>query len=357
MKQRIIGIDVARAVAVIGMIVVNFKVVFGEKGDSWLKIIAYLFEGKAAATFVVLAGIALVLNNNKSIQEKKQAKLKSAQKGIIKRAIFLFFVGLSYIWIWPADILHFYGVYMLITLPFLKQNSRKIIFGIIALTFLFPILLLFIDYEKGWNFTNLEYIDFWTFEGFFRNLFFNGFHPVIPWTAFMLAGLWLGKQNLYDVKFLKKLLIRSSVIFFSIQIISNFFVHFIAENKLEKILAQFFVGTSPMPPMPFYMFNGITFAFMLISLSIIISKKFEKNFLIDAFYKTGKLALTFYVAHVIVGMGVIEIIFPNSFGTFSINFSIIYAVTFSFLCVVFAVIWLSYKKIGPIEWLMRKATN
>jgi len=32
-KQRIIGIDVARALAVIGMIIVNFKVVFGERKD------------------------------------------------------------------------------------------------------------------------------------------------------------------------------------------------------------------------------------------------------------------------------------------------------------------------------------
>ncbi|MFT7429277.1 MAG: hypothetical protein ACI9IZ_001774, partial [Nonlabens sp.] len=34
MKKRIIGIDVARALAVIGMIIVNFKVVFGENGLS-----------------------------------------------------------------------------------------------------------------------------------------------------------------------------------------------------------------------------------------------------------------------------------------------------------------------------------
>jgi len=36
-KQRIIGIDVARALAVIGMIIVNFKVVFGEEGLDWVK--------------------------------------------------------------------------------------------------------------------------------------------------------------------------------------------------------------------------------------------------------------------------------------------------------------------------------
>ena len=41
-KKRIIGIDVARALAVIGMIVVNFKIVIGENGLSWVKSFASL---------------------------------------------------------------------------------------------------------------------------------------------------------------------------------------------------------------------------------------------------------------------------------------------------------------------------
>ena len=53
--KRIIGIDVARALAVIGMIIVNFKVVFGDSGSNWVKSFASVFDEKAAATFVVLA--------------------------------------------------------------------------------------------------------------------------------------------------------------------------------------------------------------------------------------------------------------------------------------------------------------
>ena len=63
MKERIIGIDIARALAVIGMIIVNFKVVLGENGLSWVKSFASAFDGKAAATFVVLAGIVILLGH------------------------------------------------------------------------------------------------------------------------------------------------------------------------------------------------------------------------------------------------------------------------------------------------------
>ncbi|MEM1218189.1 MAG: heparan-alpha-glucosaminide N-acetyltransferase domain-containing protein [Bacteroidota bacterium] len=216
-KKRIIGIDVARALAVIGMIIVNFKVVFGETGDHWIKPFANFFYGKAAAVFVVLAGVGLALMTNSAVKAQDPEKLKKGRIGILKRALFLFVIGLSYSAIWPADILHFYGIYMLLTLFFINRSGQQILLGTAALVLLFPVLLLFFDYEQGWIFELWHYTDFWTPEGFFRNLFFNGFHPVIPWAAFMLFGLWYGRQNLYDEAFLRRSFIVSALVFLGIQ--------------------------------------------------------------------------------------------------------------------------------------------
>jgi uncharacterized protein len=76
MKQRIIGLDVARALAVIGMIIVNFKVVLGQDGQTWVKYFASIFDGKAAATFVVLAGVGLALMTDSAINHRDKYKLK-----------------------------------------------------------------------------------------------------------------------------------------------------------------------------------------------------------------------------------------------------------------------------------------
>ena len=46
----------------------------------------------------------------------------------------------------------------------------------------------------------LDYHGFWTIGGQLRNLLYNGFHPVIPWAAFVLAGIWLGRHDLTDAK-------------------------------------------------------------------------------------------------------------------------------------------------------------
>jgi uncharacterized protein len=356
--KRIAGIDVARALAVIGMIIVNFKTVFGSEGSPLLKTFAGVFDGKAAATFVVLAGIGLAFMTNSAVRDADNAKLKLARWRIGKRALFLFVVGLSYLWIWPADILHFYGVYMLLTLAFLSVSNKQVIAAVIVIILSYPLLLLVVDYDTGWNFDTLEYLDFWSIFGFLRNLFYNGFHPVIPWAAFMLFGLWFGRQDLRDDAFVRKALFTGLAAFILVQLLSYGLLWFLSEGdalayaELEQVL-----GTSPMPPLPFYMVNGIAAAVVIISSCILLVRRNPTSFLIDALTKTGQLALTFYVAHVIIGMGMVDSLLGKPLGTYTIDFSLGYALLFSLACVAFALVWRKFFASGPLEWVMRKVTG
>jgi len=355
MNKRIVGIDVARALAVIGMIIVNFKMVFGHSGSEILYQISSIFDGKAAATFVVLAGVGIAFATKNVLVPEHTAQLISRRNKILKRALLLFVIGISYIPIWPADILHFYGVYIPITILLISKKSNTILWTAIALVFLFPVLMLFMDYELFWDFTNYEYDQFWTLKGFMYNLFFNGFHPIIPWTAFMLIGLWWGRNTLHSIPFILKSMKISLGIFIGIQIISKAIIYLLADGQPEiaQELSEI-LGTSPMPPLPIYMISGASMAIFIISTCIYISQQFKSARIVQYLADTGKLALTFYVAHVILGMGIIEIIFPNSLGTYSIEFSIGYAFFFSMTCIVFARIWLKQHKTGPLEWIIQR---
>ena len=122
--------------------------------------------------------------------------------------------------------------------------------------------------------------------------------------------------------------------------------------ELEQVL-----GTSPIPPMPFYMLNGMAASVVVISSCILLARRFSTSFLIDAMAKTGQLALTFYVAHVIIGIGLVESFLEGQFGTYSIAFSLGYALLFSLACIVFALVWRKFFASGPLEWVMRKITG
>jgi len=358
MKERIIGIDVARALAIFGMIIVNFKIAFGSHGGKVLKSLLSIFDGKAASTFVVLAGIGIGFMTRKALSQNDSKLIKSIRTKIFKRSIFLLTIGLLYMPIWPADILHYYGVYMMLVLLCLRLPRKWLLIIATFFILIYPLLMMIWNYEAGWDFSTLTYSGFWTVSGFFRNLFYNGFHPVIPWSAFMLVGYWFSKFDLNDNTFLKKAIKISSALFIFTLLVSKSLIYFLSidDYSIRSELVQI-LGTSPMPPLPIYMISGSCVAILIISSLILISKKYSTNKIILALKSTGQLAFTFYVAHVIIGMVIVDIIAPNSLGTYSTMFSFAYACLFFLMCVVFAMIWTKNHKMGPLEWVMRKVAG
>jgi uncharacterized membrane protein YeiB len=61
--SRILAYDLARSLALLGMVAINFWVFMenGEKCPNWLEAVLCIMQGKAAATFVVLAGAGISL--------------------------------------------------------------------------------------------------------------------------------------------------------------------------------------------------------------------------------------------------------------------------------------------------------
>jgi uncharacterized membrane protein YeiB len=358
MQKRIIGIDVARALAIFGMVIVNFKMVFGNHGNPFLNTFLGLLDGKAAATFVVLAGVGISLMTKRALQENNTDKLNRNKYKLLKRALFLFLVGISYSTIWQADILHFYGIYILLAIFLIKSNSKTLVSTAIGMVIVYPILMILWDYDTGWDYTKMVYTNLWTVKGFLKNLLFNGFHPVIPWSAFMIIGMWFGKMELSNTTVVIKALWGSLTVFIIVQILSYFSIVFFSKGN-QEISTELtpILGTNPMPPLPLYMISGSSVAIFLISSCILISKKYENTTFIHILKNTGQLALTFYIAHVIIGMGCIEIVSPIKMGEYTINFSFLYALFFIIVCIIFSMIIKKHIKHGPIEWIMRKLTD
>ncbi|HYF62207.1 MAG TPA: heparan-alpha-glucosaminide N-acetyltransferase domain-containing protein, partial [Herpetosiphonaceae bacterium] len=186
LSGRIEGYDAARALAIFGMIVVNFKIVMGSgaSGPRWLVALAGLFEGRAAALFVLLAGVGLSLLARRALLAGPGPERRRARSRVWRRALALLVAGLLLTPIWPADILHFYGLYLALGGAMLFASDRALLLAAAGLLAGFAVLFGLFDYGAGWNWATLEYGDLWTGRGIVRNLLFNGFHPLFPWGAF-----------------------------------------------------------------------------------------------------------------------------------------------------------------------------
>lgn len=358
-NKRIIGFDIARALAIFGMVVVNFKIAMNATtGNPSLLWFASLFEGRASALFVVLAGVGVTFLTNKARLSNNANSIKSARISLLKRAILLIVIGLAYTPIWEADILHFYGFYFLIATIIFTFGNKKLLIIATVIMLLFPLLMAFFDYSKGWDWTIFKYHGFWTFDGMIRHIFYNGFHPVFPWAAFLVFGMWLGRQELSSTKVRKKIFLTASGIWVVTE--SLFYgLRGYFKNATDLGMSsediQLLFSTSIIPPFPQYIIAATSLAVMVIITCLHLSERFYQAKLTQWLYKTGQLALTLYVAHVILGMGILESL--NKLNNQSINFSLLSTLLFCIFSIIFSVIWLKFYKTGPLEWVFRKLTS
>lgn len=358
-KVRITGYDFTRSLAVLGMVLVNFAVVMNAEtnGPGWLVWLISLLEGRAAATFVILAGVGLSLLSQKARVEHDFDKIRKNRNILLKRSLFLFVTGLLYTPVWPADILHFYGIYIAVGAFLLASSDRVLIAGMVSFIAIFIVMLMFFNYDAGWNWDTLDYIDFWSVSGMIRHLFFNGFHPVFPWTAFLLAGMWLGRQDVSDPVLRKKILGISIAVVILTEAASYLLTRFFSasvDSAVDAEALQFIFGTQPIPPMPLYMLSAGGAAFSVIILCIMLTQKFVDAGWIKPFVVTGQYALTLYVGHVVIGMGILE-----AFGLLNkqtLVFSVAGSILFYAAGVIFSILWAKKFKRGPLEWVMRKFT-
>ena len=357
-SKRIIGFDLARGLAIVGMIIVNFKVVMSGTSDPIYYPIMDALSGKAAALFVILAGLGMTLMFQSAERKKSKEAIRKVKIDLLKRAAFLFVIGLSYYFIWPADILHYYGIYLSVGVLLLSVKRKWLLLISGTLIFIYPLLLMVFDYETGWIFETFEYTDFFTLNGFLRNLFFNGFHPVIPWFAFLVTGIWVGRMDFSDRSVLKKTAILSIGIFVVTKLMSIALLS-VAPQILgmihDDMIGMF--STEPMPPNPFYMISASSLAIFVICVSVYWSDLFSNTLVVNSLVSYGRLALSNYFFHVIIGMGAVAIAFKDTETLLSSPFVFWYALGYNLVFMVLSHLWLKKFKRGPIELLMRKVTG
>jgi uncharacterized membrane protein YeiB len=359
-RSRIEGLDLARALAVFGMVVVNFKIVLGAEtaGSAWLVWVVGLLDGRAAATFVVLAGVGISLLSHRARVSRNRPGLAADRNTLLRRALFLFVVGLAYTPIWPADILHFYGLYLATAAFLLGAPTQRLLSIAVWLAAGFVALVVMLDYEAGWNGETLEYSGFWTLAGLARHMVFNGFHPVVPWLAFLLVGMALGRVDLTDATIRQRLL-RGSLAGIAIgegvswglrSLVAT--VAMPASSRADLLAV---VGTAPMPPMPLYMVAGAATAVTVILVSVDVAERWREAAWVRSLVATGQLALTLYVAHVLIGMGTLELLGVSEDQTLA--FTLLAAGAFCAVGVAFSTLWRRRFQRGPLEWVMRRVTE
>lgn len=359
MNRRIAGYDIARALAIFGMVLVNYKIVMGtgQDGPRWLVLLAGLFEGRAAATFVILAGIGISLLTREARVSNDPVRLARNRRTLLRRAAFLFLAGLLHTSVFSADILHFYGVYIAVAALMLVTPTRRlwVVSGVLVMAFV--VMAVTLDYERSWNWETLEYRDLWSPAGTVRHLIFNGFHPVVPWLAFLLVGMVLGRQDMRHRGTRRRVFAWGAGVALAAESLSWLCVHTFTRSAgpADEAFVVAIFGTAPMPPMPFYMLAAGGTASAVIAASVAVGERYQGAAWLRPLVATGQLALTLYVAHVVVGMSVLDAM--GRLGDQTLPEAMAAISVFCVVGVAFSVLWLRRFRRGPLEAIMRALTD
>lgn len=341
--QRLDGLDIARYLAFVGMVIVNFKIAMGADSDlGFAASFSSLFEGRAAATFVVLAGVGFGLAAQRNTYI-------TTLKITLKRALFLLFIGLLNMTIFEADILHYYAIYFAFAAFNSGCKTQPLIWAVFSLNIAFVVLIIVLDYDAGWNWTTLTYSEFWTPTGFIRNLFFKGWHPVIPWLSFFYFGMALSRQTLTQSETQNRLIGWGALALIAAQAASYVLMPLatLIDPELTPLL-----GTTPVPPGPLYVIAGLGAASLVTGLCLRGAHIMRRAGIFGIVAPAGRQTLTLYVAHILVGMGSLEAF--NMLEGQTTVMALIAAIAFSALATAYAWGWSKLFKRGPLEALMRK---
>ncbi|MEU0061411.1 DUF418 domain-containing protein [Streptomyces sp. NPDC006334] len=199
---RLVGVDLARAVAVFGMFAVHVGPFnpFPVSGDSMGTWAVWLASGRASALFATLAGFSLVLIAGR-LEPKTGPAGRQAKVRIVIRAVILLVLGtaLAMTDFGGGVIINFYAVYFLLALPLLRLRARALAIVAVALALVMPQMAYALrallsestvntidSYDPIARLSGVGVLDF----------LLTGFYPAITWMTFVVTGMALGRLDL-----------------------------------------------------------------------------------------------------------------------------------------------------------------
>jgi len=181
---RVLGIDLARGLAVLGMFGAHVGVAGGAFDWSTPSTWSSIVEGRSSILFAVVAGVSIALVTGGRGRLEGDALVRARLK-LFARGALIFVIGglLEYLGTGVAVILPVYGALFLLAAAFLRMRIRTLLLIAGALCLVAPLPAIFP----------------FVYSATTDPILF-GTYPVPIWLAFVLVGMALGRSDLTSVR-------------------------------------------------------------------------------------------------------------------------------------------------------------
>jgi uncharacterized membrane protein YeiB len=385
---RLVGVDLARALAVFGMFAVHVgpaPTPGGGVGDWFLE----LASGRASALFATLAGFSMMLIAGR-LEPKTGPAGRQARARIVIRAVILLVLGsaLAMTNFGGAGILNFYALYFLLALPLLRLRARTLAIVAAALAVVTPQVAYVIRALLTESIVNS--ID--AYDPIARlcgvgvlDLALLGLYPATTWMTFVVAGMALGRLDLASGTVRRRLAVVGPAL-----ITFGYGVSWLAlrvTGGAEKIMAGMpalkdpgalkdpamaagsfdapvggglggadawgLLAAEPHSGSTFDLIGSIGIAItVLLCLTVALDRLPWLRRAAAPVVAVGTMSLTLYVGHILVILAL-----PGEAATPPQSASAALLLCFVAGATAFAAVWSRFFRRGPLEHLLHKATG
>ncbi|MDB6135287.1 MAG: hypothetical protein JWM59_3530 [Verrucomicrobiales bacterium] len=353
-RKRIAGFDVARALAVLGMTVVHFNLVMTAAGTprKWSAVMMSLLDGRPAAVFVMLAGMGVSLLAARTDAAGGPAGTDAMLR---QRGLLLLVLGFLNLMIWEGDILRVYGVSLLLAPWLIRRGGRTLLTVAGCFAALFCLLFFLLDYSRNWDWSAMKYHGLWTPSGAVRNLFFDGFRSVFPWTGLLISGLWLGRLD-WSCPRVARTAVWAGLGTVAVTALASGLLLGWTERwpqpGLDRESAVALFGLLSMPPLPLFLLNAGGCALAVTGACVLAAERWRESLPVRALAATGRMAFTWYIAHIVIGLGGVAAL---GWTESTPGKALAAASAFFLAAMAVSLRWTGRFAHGPLEYLLRAA--
>ena len=334
---RIGGIDAARALAVIGMLLVH---VGPRDRDSFGEVIYNLPHGRASILFVFIAGIGI------SLLSARPGRLNSARLRLAWMAVVFLPLGLILQTLdhGIAVIVHHYAIFYLFGILAMALPTRPL--GIFAAAASICGPLAYFMIRMHWpDFVGRETVAVVDRPlNIVDGLLLTGPYPLLTWAPALLWGMWVGRLDLGSGRCQFQVLLVGGAGTISAASIAAIALQILGSPSGPTDWRHLF-SSSPHSQMPLWLIGSIGSAGAVTGAALVLVDRWPRS--CRPLVALGQLALSFYVAHLIALHFFKDVLRRASVGEAMVSVLVL-TVTAS----VFAVIWRRYFRRGPLETLL-----
>lgn len=185
---RILGLDVARGLAILGMAGAHVGMTDAfDWGDptTWTDLV----HGRSSILFALLAGVSIALMTGRDVLPERE-RLPGIRLNLVGRGAVIFVIGLALELLNTpiAVILTLYGLLYVAVIPVLRWRPRQLLLGAAVLALAGPALLALISAVALQPF------------GAGIGFVLYGTYPITVWLALVLGGMALGRLRVQEVR-------------------------------------------------------------------------------------------------------------------------------------------------------------